>query len=522
MLTPLHTGVLLVGAGPTGLALACQLTRLGVDFILIDAGAGITPYSKAIGVQARTLEIYDQIGLADPLIEKGIIAEKAKLIEGGEVRGTIELATIGQGQSPHPFLLLVEQNQHEQLLYTFLEEHGNSVQWQTTLKEFSQTDQQVTAHVVTNGGDEQIITATYMVGCDGAHSVVRRGLGLSFAGSTMERLFYVADVVIDWQYDHNSVMICLAKATLAAFFPLPGTNRYRIVGTFPEGDQHEAGDIVYQTIEQQLKTDTKLALDITQVNWFSTYKVHSRRVSAFSEGRCFVAGDAAHIHTPAGAQGMNTGIQDGYNLAWKLALVLKHQANEGLLATYNQERGENAKHLLDTTDRMFEFGASPDWFLTFLRTHIIPHVAHFVMGLDAVKKAVFPLISQIGINYRSSSLSRSNDDFLNIKAGDRMPYFLVNGESIFNVLRNPKFHLIRVQNEPDTNRAELNELLTRNPSLLNYHQVPLSADVQTLFGTKESFSILLRPDNYIARIDQSDSLTPIRNYLAETIGVSLG
>ncbi|UHG89781.1 FAD-dependent monooxygenase [Spirosoma oryzicola] len=522
MPTSLHTDVLLVGAGPTGLSLACQFLRHGVDFILIDKGEGITPYSKAIGVQARTLEIYEQIGLAKSLIEKGNIAEKAQLLEDGKVRGEVALATVGQGQSPYPFLLLVEQSQHEQLLYTFLKQQGKSVQWKTSLDQFSQTSEGVTAHVTTPTGDQQTITAKYLVGCDGAKSVVRHTLGLSFAGSTLERLFYVADVHINWPLDHNSVRICLAKATLTAFFPLPGENRYRIVGTFPENDQQAEGTVLYEAIERQIKADTKLALDITQVNWFSTYKVHSRRVSAFSDGRCFVAGDAAHIHTPAGGQGMNTGIQDGYNLAWKLAFVLNHQADDRLLSTYNEERSANAKHLLETTDRMFDFGASPDWFLANLRTYVIPYVAHVLLGLDVVKKAVFPLISQIGINYRSSSLSESGiHPFSKVQAGDRMPYALIDGESIYNGLRYPKFHLLvfgdAAENDPD----KLHAFVDRNQSILDIHHYPLSPTIQSLFAIEGNFSVLLRPDNYIALLDRSLSATQLKRYLRKTIGCAI-
>src|SRR5262249_46086961 len=150
--------------------------------------------------------------------------------------------------------------------------------------------------------------------------------------------------------------------------------------------------------------------------------------------------DAAHIHTPAGAQGMNTGIQDAYNLAWKMALVVRGEADEKLLDTYNEERLENARHLLKTTDRLFEFAAGTDWFLAFLRTNVLPPVAKYIFGFDAVKQFVFPLLSQIGIHYRHGSLSdHAGDENFEVKAGDRMPYFLTDGESVYDKLRRPKF-----------------------------------------------------------------------------------
>src|SRR6476620_10355938 len=166
-----------------------------------------------------------------------------------------------------------------------------------------------------------------------------------------------------------------------------GDNRWRIVGTFPEGHNADEGEVLFEEIEKQVIADTRLQFDITKVNWFSTYKVHSRHVNKFSEGRCFLSGDSAHIHTPAGAQGMNTGIQDGYNLAWKLALVLKDNASPAILETYNDERLPNAKRLLQTTDRFFEFGVSDEWFVSFFRIHIFPYIFGAALHLDIVKKA---------------------------------------------------------------------------------------------------------------------------------------
>ena len=435
----MKTQVLIIGAGPTGLALAAQLIRYDIDFVVIDKRETTTPFSRAIGVQARTLELYDQIGIADDLVALGSIANKVRLVEGGEIRGEVSLKDIGTGMSPFPFLLIVEQGKHESLLYDFIKSKGREVRWSTELENFSQNDSGVTANV-RSANVTEVIEAQYLVGCDGARSQVRHALGLTFEGGTSERLFYVADVDIDWAFDHDALHVCLATNTITAFFPLKGENRWRIVGTFPEGHEADEASILYEEIERQIITDTELKLDITNVNWFSVYKVHSRHVNKFSSGRCFLAGDSAHIHTPAGAQGMNTGIQDGYNLAWKLSEVLKGNADASLLDTYNEERLPNAHRLLQTTDRIFQMGASDDWFAVFIRTKIVPYIANFALSLDVVKNAIFPLASQIGINYRASSLS--SGDAFKIKSGDRMPYFMVEGTSIYDRLREPKFHLL--------------------------------------------------------------------------------
>lgn len=537
MPTPIKTDVIIVGAGPTGLALACQLIRHQVDFVILDKSSGVTPYSKALGVHARTLEIYEQLDLAQKAVEQGTIAGKVRLLERGEVLGQVELSNIGKGLSSYPFMLVLEQSRNEQLMYEYLQAHQHDVRWQFELDSFSQGDATVTAHVKSGSGESQIIEGKYVVGCDGPHSLVRRALGLGFEGSTFERLFYVADVQIDWKFSHDALTVCLAPHGVVAFFPMPGEKRWRIVGAFPEGHEKDEREIVYEEIEAQIKKEAQLELDITRVDWFSTYKVHTRHVDKFSAGRCFVAGDAAHIHTPAGGQGMNTGIQDAYNLAWKLALVLKHAANPQILETYNEERLPNAKRLTATTDRMFNLAAGNDWFFGLIRTTIFPPMAKYILSIEAVRKKFFILISQIGITYRDSFLSmhetgpHDGDHAFEVKAGNRMPYFLVDGKSIYDRLRAPKFHLLTFSDQetigekPDALRADASDRggladveseLTETgkyTELIDRHVIPLDAHVVEIFGADKSFNVLLRPDNYIGFISSDTSVRTLSNYL---------
>lgn len=511
MASEIKTDVIITGAGPTGLALACQLIRYGIDFVIVDKNETTTPHSKAIGVHARTLELYEQIGLANRLIERGAKAEKARMIVGGKVRGEANFADIGKGMSPYPFVLIVEQGRHEDLVYSFIKSNGRDVRWRTELQSLSQNESGVSAAIKGTDGKTENIDAKFLVGCDGAKSLVRRTLGLTFEGTTFERVFYVADVEINWQFSNDALMIFLMKNNLLAFFPMIGENRWRIVGTFPEEFAKDEGDVLYEEIEEQIKRDAELDLDITNVNWFSTYKVHTRHVNKFSEGRCFLAGDAAHVHTPAGAQGMNTGIQDGYNLAWKLSMVLRGKAADKILDSYNEERLENAENLLKTTDRFFNLVASPEPVLSYLRMHVFPYIAGVAFSIDAVKKFVFPRISQIGINYRHSSWSEHvGDSGFDIKAGDRMPYFTVDGESIYDKLREPKFHLLAFS---DGQNGQLAQLGGEFEDIIDRHEISLSPRVAEIFGTEKSFNVLLRPDNYIATIFNDASLTPIENYL---------
>ncbi|MEO8041572.1 MAG: FAD-dependent monooxygenase, partial [Acidobacteriota bacterium] len=390
--------------------------------------------------------------------------------------------------------------------------HGRHVRWQTELESLSQDDSGVIAVIKNAAGETETVEAKFLVGCDGAKSPVRHALGLTFEGSTFERMFYVADVEIDWKFKNDALMVFLMKHNLLAFFPMVGDNRWRIVGTFPEEFAKDEGEVLYEEIEERIKSDAELELDITNVNWFSTYKVHTRHVNKFSEGRCFLAGDAAHIHTPAGAQGMNTGIQDGYNLAWKLAMVLGGSSDKKLLDSYNEERLVNAENLLKTTDRFFNLVASPEPILTYLRMHVFPYIAGAAFSIDAVKKFVFPRISQIGINYRHGSLSdHGSDGGFDVKAGDRLPFFTIEGESIFNRLREPKFHLLSFSDGQDeTTGIELSDEFKDS---LDVHEIAIFPHVSEIFGSDKSFNVLLRPDNYIATISNETSLAPIENYL---------
>ena len=517
MTTTIKTDVIIVGAGPTGLSLACQLTRHGIDFVVVEKNEDVTPYSKALGVHARTLEIYEQLGLAQKAIEQGSIAGKVRLLEKGEIVGEVDLSNIGEGLSPYPFMLVLEQSENERLLYEYLQSHGRDVFWQTELDSFSQSESGVIANV--RGGAPQTIEGKYLVGCDGPKSPVRRALGLSFEGSTFERIFYVADVQIDWKFSHDALHGCLTRNAVVAFFPMRGEKHWRIVGAFPEGLDKDEGEILYEEIEARIKEEAQLDLDITRVDWFSTYKVHTRHVEKFSAGRCFLAGDAAHIHTPAGGQGMNTGIQDAYNLAWKMALVVKGSAAERILDTYNEERLPNAKRLLQTTDRMFNIAAGTDWFLNVIRTTVFPPMAKFILSLDVIKKRFFPLISQIGINYRDSSLSdHDGDEEFEVRAGDRMPYFLADGKSVYDKLREPKFHLLTFSDGEGDYQRQTSEFASEWAHVLDHHVVPLYPHVVEVFGMSKAFTVLLRPDNYIGFISAETSSYRLATYLKEIIG----
>jgi 2-polyprenyl-6-methoxyphenol hydroxylase-like FAD-dependent oxidoreductase len=518
MATVTKTDVIIVGAGPTGLNLACQFVRYGIDFVIIDKKPGITSYSKALGVQARTMEIYEQLGVVEKAIDRGQIAGKIQIVVDAKIRGGVDFSAMGEGLSPYPYLFILDQSENERLLYEYLQSHQKDVRWKTDLEHFTQDEMGVTAQVKTADGVIETIEAKYLVGCDGGRSPVRNALGLSFEGSTFDRLFYVADAQIDWEFTHDAGYGCLSQASETIFLPMVGEDRYRIIGTFPEGYNKPESDISYAEIEQLIKDDTKLDLDISNVNWFSVYKVNTRAVNKFSVGRCFVAGDAAHIHSPAGGQGMNTGIQDAYNLAWKMAFVIKGYASEKLLDTYNEERLPNAQQLLETTDRAFDMMVGSHWFFAFLRTTILPLVAQHAMGQDFVGKNVFSMMSQIRLNYRDRTLSKYDlHKDSPVKAGDRMPYFLVDGKSIYDELHAPKFHLLLFSDQEHGDLGFQQEIETEYGNLIDFKFIPIQQHITEIFGTNRLFHVLLRPDNYIGFISVKASLVDLENYLRDVL-----
>jgi 2-polyprenyl-6-methoxyphenol hydroxylase-like FAD-dependent oxidoreductase len=513
----MQTEVLIIGAGPTGLSLAAQFVRYGVDFIIVDQKEGVTELSKALAVHARTLEIYDQIGLADEAVGRGAIIHKAAMINDGKIRVELDFTDFGQNLSPFPFVLTLEQSKNERLIYEFLQNNGVEVWWQTKLESLEQDDSGVTAAVKSANGERQTVTAKYVVGCDGAGSQTRHFLNLNFEGETDARLFYVADVEMETALNHETLHAVFGSDAFVLLFPMEGEKHWRLVGNLPEFVENEHENFDYEEVEKKVKAIAQMPLDITNVRWFSTYKVHTRHAETFSNGRGFLAGDAAHIHTPAGGQGMNTGIQDAYNLAWKLTFVLKHNAAASLLDSYNEERLANAKRLLRTTDEAFELITGEEWYLKLLRDNVLPNLAKFVLRFDSAKQFIFPLISQIGINYRNGFLSGVTSEYFKVKTGDRMPYFQIEGAGIYDKLREPKLHFLIFsdgQNDFQTLRTEIE---AGHADLIVCETLPLYPKVTEIFGRSETFGVLLRPDNHIGFFAAENNPAELNRYLSENL-----
>jgi 2-polyprenyl-6-methoxyphenol hydroxylase-like FAD-dependent oxidoreductase len=383
--------ILIAGAGPTGLVLALRLAHHGIPFRIIDKNSGPGQASRAMFVQARTLEFYQQLGFADEVAARGIRMETVHLRESGEEVAKVTFKDLGEGLSPFPFVLCFPQDDHERFLVEKLEAAGIAVEWGVELKEFTQDDTRVRA-VLDRAGTEEICEVAYLCGCDGIHSRVRDSLALDFPGGTYDQLFYVADVKTTGAFSKD-MFANLGAHGLGLMLPVRSSGMQRLIGIVPE-DLAWRTNLTFEDIRPT--AEPLLGIRVEEVNWFSTYHVHHRVAAHFRVGRCFIAGDAGHSHSPAGGQGMNTGIGDAVNLSWKLANVIKGQADPFLLDTYESERIAFARKLVATTDRAFQGMVGRGRGSQFLRTWLMPHLMPFLTGFSAVRRTIFNTVSRFG------------------------------------------------------------------------------------------------------------------------------
>ena len=326
MQEPVRCEVLIVGAGPTGLVLALWLTALGVKVRIIDKTAAAGTTSRALAVQARTLELYRQLDLAAAIVERGHKIPAVNLWARGEHAARLAFAHIGAGLTAFPFLQIFPQEEHEQLLIERLAARGVTVERCTELLTFSDDGACIRAQLRSADGRQQSCEAAYLAGCDGARSIVRESLGTGFPGGTYRQIFYVADIDGAGPAVNGELHVDLDEADFLAVFPLAGAGRARLIGTVRDERAERAASLRFEDVSRRAIEHLRLA--VQKVNWFSTYHVDHRVKEHSRHGRAFLLGDAAHIHSPVGGQGMNTGIGDAINLAWKLAAVLGARADE--------------------------------------------------------------------------------------------------------------------------------------------------------------------------------------------------
>ena len=502
------TDVLIVGAGPTGLVLALWLTRLGVRVRVVDKTAEAGTTSRALAVQARTLELYRQIGLADAVVAGGRKVLAANLWVTGHKVARAVFGEMGAGLSPFPYAQIYPQDEHERLLIERLAQAGVEVERETELLDFEDAAGGVRAHLKRADGTRETCEAAYLAGCDGAHSSVREKLQIGFPGGTYTHLFYVADVEAGGAAMNGELHVALDTGDFLAVFPLRGDGRARLVGTVREQAEHrhenQHEDLSWDDVSQRVIE--WMRIDVRRVNWFSTYRVHHRVADHFRLGRAFLLGDAAHIHSPVGGQGMNTGIGDAVNLAWKLAAVLRGRADASLLDSYEPERIAFARRLVATTDQAFTGVTSAGAIARLVRLHIVPVLFPLITKLSSLRRLLFRTISQTSVNYRGSSLSEGRAG--TVHGGDRLPWVPAQANDLDNFT--PLTSL-------DWQVQQYGDVAPKIQAVCEVRKLPLHVfswrPEMGRAGLQRNAVYLIRPDGYVALADPEGGATALTSYL---------
>jgi 2-polyprenyl-6-methoxyphenol hydroxylase-like FAD-dependent oxidoreductase len=497
----MRSDVLIIGAGPTGLVLALWLAKQRVRARIVDKALEPGTTSRALAVQARTLELYRQLGLADEVVQRGHKTPAVNLWVRGRQAAHVEFGELGRDLTPYPFLLIFPQDEHEQLLIERLEAFGVTVERGVELAGFEDLGQGIRARLRRSDGVEEVCEAAYIIGCDGARSKVRETLGIGFPGGTYRQVFYVADVEAEGPPINGQLHIDLDEADFLAVFPLSDAGHARLVGTVRDERAENPDTLRFEDVSDRAMRNLKL--NIRKVNWFSTYHVHHRVAANFRQGRAFLVGDAAHIHSPAGGQGMNTGIGDAINLAWKLAAVVQGEAPDGVLDSYEAERIGFARRLVATTDRVFTFATADGPVADILRTRIAPLVIPTVIGVEAAREYLFRTVSQVTLNYRGGPLGVGAAG--QVQAGDRLPWAPSGDTDNFETLEDA-FWQVHVYGKA-------------RPALSAWCQargLPLHVfawrSEHGRAGLAQNALYLLRPDTYVALADPSGDPTAIERY----------
>jgi len=499
--------VLIVGAGPSGLVLALWLNKLGVKVRLIDKTTEPGTTSRALAVQARTLELYRQLDLTDAVLEQGYRTTAINLWTEGRHRARISLEAVGAGLTRYPVLHIYPQDQHERLLVARLEAQGIGVERKTELAGFEERGDHVLARIQTAGGQCEECTASFIIGCDGAHSTVRKVMGIGFPGGTYPHLFYVADIEGAGPAMNGELNVDLDESDILAVFPMAEAGRARLVGTVR--DERAEREQTLQFGDVSSRAIGNLRIEVRKVNWFSTYHVHHRVAEHFRRGRAFLVGDAGHIHSPVGGQGMNTGIGDAFNLGWKLAAVLRGRAPDRLLDSYEAERIAFAQKLVATTDRVFSFVSANGPVADIVRTRIAPLVMPLMAKLPMVREFLFRTVSQTVLNYRDSPLSKGAAG--QVHGGDRLPWVVVNGSDNFAPPNSPGWQ-VHVYGQSSGALAEWCH--ARGVQL----RVFAWSEAYQLAGLARDAIYLLRPDTYVALADSGGAIRILDEYFG-AIGV---
>lgn len=483
--------VLVVGAGPVGMTLASELVRYGVPVRIIDKAAQRTDKSKALVVWSRTLELLDRGGGSGPFIDAGHKAVAVNFVAHDKVIGRVNMEGV---QTPYPFGLMLPQSETERLLDERLHRLGIGVERQVELTSFKGSGGGAEAVLRHADGREESISTDWLIGCDGAHSAVRHGLGVPFAGETMDSDWMLADIhMTGYPFPDTEATIYWHRDGVFVIFPIsPG--RFRVLADMPAGGAERPPTPTLEQVQAVMDRRGPKGLKAFDPVWLAGFRINGRKVASYRSGRVFLAGDAAHVHSPAGGQGMNTGMQDACNLAWKLAMVIHGTAAEGLLDSYSPERSGVGDEVLKAAGRLTAIGTLKNPALQAVRNL----VGHLALGLETVQHAVADTMTEVAIGYPKSPLNGPHISS-GPKPGERVAP--VEGEAPVGSSPRPLFALF-AQESP-----ALNDLIARFDGLVEGQIRP---------PLEEHGIWLVRPDGYVAC--SANDAGPIAAYLGGLAG----
>jgi 2-polyprenyl-6-methoxyphenol hydroxylase-like FAD-dependent oxidoreductase len=497
-----HSEVLIVGAGPTGLVLALWLAKSGIRPRIIEKSAGPGLASRAMAVQARTLEFYRQLGIDQDVVGRGLKMSGIRMRRGGRLMARFDFGNLGTGISAFPYVVSFPQDDHERLLLEKLKDVGVEVEWNTELMSFQDTGDRVRTKLRASGTDTDTEAEySYLCGCDGAHSTVRHGLGIGFTGGTYPLQFFVADVAAAGPAADGNVNGCFGINNLCLVFPIRSTGMCRLIGILPT-ELAGRDDLTFEDVRGPVTQ--LIGLQVDRVNWFSTYHIHHRVADRFHVGRAFIAGDAGHVHSPVGGQGMNTGIGDAVNLAWKLAAILQKRADPSILETYEAERIRYARSLVATTDRAFAIVVGRGMAGRAFRQLFVPYILPLALRFQALRRMMFRLISQTQIEYTPSPLSVGHAG--KVRGGNRLPWVaeLANFEPLQSLDWQIHVYGIAVSGLKDAAQRAgipMHEFAWRNEA--------------GRAGLTRDALYLIRPDGYVALVEPRQDAARLGEYLSK-------
>jgi len=492
--------VLIVGAGPTGLTAALELSRMGVSARLIDKREAPATTSRAIGVQARTLELFEQRGLAEEMLRLGNKGRFASIYGGGK---RVFHLDFGHVESRYPFLLLISQAETERILREAVARQGVTPEWNTELVGIGQDALSHDASPVQGilklaDGRLQRVTAPWLISAEGAHSLVRTTLDLPFEGHTRDEQYALGDLLVAGDLPDSDICIFSSDHGFMGLFPMGGEH-FRLIASNPLSKPSKDAGPSLDELQRIYDQRSHIPGRFHDLTWSSWFRINSRMVSRLKVGRLLLGGDAAHIHSPAGAQGMNTGIQDMINVSWKLAMVMNGQAPPSILDTYEADRLSVMRSVLFRTDTLNNMIGTEN---PIVRT-LIHHLGPFIGGAELVQENATAGMSQVALNYRNSSLSENHSHGGALRAGDRVPDMPVrlrsdgNWEETTLLSALDASHLTLVAAVPDgtTLPSSLKACAPESRFVEIAADTKDAARFETTFG-KAGAAVLVRPDGY--------------------------